>query len=317
MASIQRRGTSWRAVIRRTGHTTQIKTFPLKAAAERWATKVEREMDLGEFADRRSCDVTGAAIAQQYADEISPAKKGKRWEQVRLKKLARVAWMQKPLNRVTADDIQKWRKAQTISGASLRREMNLLNSVFNYAKKHWHPVQNPLAGVSKPADSKSRERRPSQAELGAIRTHFQKKPGMALLVELAIETAMRLGELCSLDWKDVYLDECYVQLHDTKNGTARKVPLSKTAIELLQARTPAGKVIGVSAATAGVYWRKACKELGITDLHFHDLRHEATTRMAAKVPNAMALAKITGHKDLKMLSRYYNPSVGDLAKLLN
>lgn len=93
---------------------------------------------------------------------------------------------------------------------------------------------NPLHGVSRPADSQPRSRRPSTAELGAIRSHFSKKK-MGLLVELAIETAMRLSEICSLKWANVYMSERYVHLENTKNGSERKVPLSARAVELLQA----------------------------------------------------------------------------------
>lgn len=294
----------------------QIRTWPTKAAAEAWARKVETEMDQARFVDVRSYRATGADLLQRYHDEVSPSKKGKRWEQVRLKKLMRAKWMLKPVNSVQKLEIARWKQTQSVSGPSLRREMVLLNSVFNHAKKEWGlPVVNPLDGVSLPADSRPRARRPSTAELGAIRSHFSEKK-MGLLVELAIETAMRLGEMCSISWADVYTSERYVHLRDTKNGTERKVPLSSRAAELLQAHRGAGQVFSFSAESAGVYWRRAMKELGIKDLHFHDLRHEATTRLASKLSNVLELAAVTGHKDLKMLQRYYNPDPTDLAQKL-
>lgn len=317
MASIQRRGKTWRAVIRRTGYSSQIKSFPLKAAAEAWARKVERDMDMVEFVDRKSYRGTCIDLMERYAKEVSPTKKGERWEQTRLKKLMRAPWAAKPANDVTKTDIEKWKASLTVSNSTIRREMVLAGSVFSHAKKKWHlPVLNPFDGVCKPLDGKARDRRPSTTELGALRTHFQKKPGMLLLMELAIETAMRLGELCSLQWRDVHLKERYIHLRDTKNGQPRNVPLSPAAVAMLEGPKHVGRLFSFSAGTAGIYWREACKVLGIEDLHFHDLRHEATTRLAEKLTNVLELAAVTGHRDLKMLNRYYNPTPTDLAMKL-
>lgn len=317
MASIQRRGTVWRAVIRRKGHSTQIKTFPIKALAQAWARKVEREMDTAEFIDRRTYRGTVRELFDRYAKEVSPRKKGARWEQVRLTAIARAPWTAKAVNDVQKLDVIGWRDSRGVSGASVRRDMVLLQSVFSHAIKEWQlPISNPLHGVSKPEDSAPRSRRPSITELGAIRSHFQEKK-MGLMVDLAIETAMRLGEICSLTWADVYLSERYVHLRDTKNGAARRVPLSTRAVAVLGKLKPQGaRVFQLTAGSAGVYWREAMKKLGIKDLHFHDLRHEATTRLAEKLPNVLELAAVTGHKDLKMLQRYYNPHPTDLAQKL-
>lgn len=318
MASIQRRGTAWRAVIRRKGHSTQIKTFPIKALAEAWARKVEREMDTAEFIDRRTYRGTVRDLYVRYAQEVSCHKKGARWEQVRLAAIARAPWTAKAVNDVQKMDIIQWRDSRGVSGASVRRDMVLLQSVFSYAIREWQlPIVNPLQGVSKPRDSEPRNRRPSITELGAIRAHFQGK-NMAALMELAIETAMRLGEMCSLTWADVYISERYVHLRDTKNGAARRVPLSTRAVEILGKLEPkTGRVFRFSARSAGVYWREAMKSIGIKNLRFHDLRHEATTRLAEKLPNVLELAAVTGHKDLKMLQRYYNPHPADIAAKLD
>jgi integrase len=320
MASIQRRGSVWRAVIRRTGHPTQVKSFPLKSAAEAWARKLEREMDAAEFVDRRSCKDTARSIMERYRQQVSPTKKGARWETVRLTKLLRAPWTAKSVNEVSRKDIADWKAAQTISGASLRREMVLLSSVFNHAINEWGmPIVNPMRGVSLPADSKARDRRPSATELGAIRSHFVKKK-MGLLVDLAIETAMRLGELCQIRWSAIDVDRRCVRLADTKNGHPRLVPLSSRAVELLaedRLVSPGEQLFPFSAESAGVYWREAMKTLGIRNLHFHDLRHEAITRMVPKFPNVVDLASVTGHRSLKQLQRYYNPDPLDLARRLD
>lgn len=278
---------------------------------------VEREIDTaGTGVVSRSHKTTTRDLFDKYAKEVSPTKKGAKWEVVRLKKIARAAWAAKRVNEVTKKDINDWKAEQSVSAASVRREMNLVSAVFNYAIREWSlPIKNPLQGVSRPADSRARERRPSTAELGAIRSHFAEKK-MGLLVELAIETAMRLSELCSIEWADVNLDGQYITLSDTKNGTKRNVPLSTRAVELLRPHVSKGPVIGITAGSAGVFWREAMKVLKIEDLHFHDLRHEATTRLSTKLVNVLELAAVTGHKSLKHLQRYYNPDPTDLAKKL-
>lgn len=278
-------------------------------------------MDRNAFVDVRSFKDSCRSVMTRYAAEVSPTKKGARWELIRIKKLAKAPWTLKRPQEVGRVDLTRWKAVQTVSGPSLRREMVLLHSIFNYAIKEWGmPFQNPMRSVSLPADSKPRERRPSEAELGAIRAHFLGKR-MGLLVELAIETAMRLGEMCSLTWGQTNISERYVRLIDTKNGHPRNVPLSTRAVALLvEARLlgflPEQRVFPFSEKSAGVYWRTAMKVLEINDLHFHDLRHEATTRLAEKLTNVLELAAVTGHKDLKMLQRYYNPHPSALAAKL-
>jgi integrase len=77
-----------------------------------------------------------------------------------------------------------------------------------------------------------------------------------------------------------------------------------------------GRVFPITADSLKMCFVRACGRAGIEDFHFHDLRHEATSRLAEKLPNLIELASVTGHKDLKMLRRYYHPRVQDLAAKL-
>lgn len=174
------------------------------------------------------------------------------------------------------------------------------------------------------------------------------------IVWLAVETAMRRGEIVSLRWEHVDLKRRVAHLPATKNGDARDVPLSPRAIAILQAlhdncseNTDAPKVAptddGIgdnrrrvfeirndavtraferAVARARKSYLEECREARrkpdgkfLTDLRFHDLRHEATSRLALIFP-LHELTKITGHKDPRMLMRYYHPRAGDLAKKL-
>ena len=141
---------------------------------------------------------------------------------------------------------------------------------------------------------------------------------MQPLVRFAIETAMRQGEMLSLRWEHVDLRTRTAHLEDTKNGEARTVPLSSRAAAVLEVLPHSidGRVFPISAQAVKRAWGRACRRAGIEGLHFHDLRHEATSRLAERLPNLIELAAVTGHKDPRMLKRYYHPRAADLAKKL-
>ena len=154
---------------------------------------------------------------------------------------------------------------------------------------------------------------------------------MMPIVLLALETAMRQGEMLALIWGHVDFSIPAAHLPRTKNGHKRNVPLSKKAVQILRwilknnvgtaakDLTAGEKKLHVFPTTASAVkqaWERVVERANIEDLHFHDLRHEAISRMAARIPNALALASITGHRDMQMLKRYYHPKAEDLAKML-
>lgn len=133
---------------------------------------------------------------------------------------------------------------------------------------------------------------------------------------LSVETAMRSGELCSLTWDQVDEAGAFVRLTKTKNGDQRDVPLSTRALAVL-ALLPrdAPRVLNVDDGTRDALFRRAKKAAGIDDLHWHDLRHEATTRLALRL-SLLDLARMTGHRDPRSLMTYYNPTATEIAKRL-
>jgi integrase len=176
---------------------------------------------------------------------------------------------------------------------------------------------NPAANLRKPKQPKGRTRRLEGDEGQRLMMACQASdnPYLAPLVTLAIETAMRRGELLGLDWDDLHLDQNYVHLALTKNGTSRDVPLSPVARQTIEAlpRSISGRVIPIHPEALKGLWRRAIRRADITGLRFHDLRHEATTRFFEKGLNVMEVAAITGHKDIRMLQRYVQLRPTDLA----
>jgi integrase len=319
MATYQERDGRIRAIIRRKGHLPQSKSFKRKSDAVRWARKVESQIDEGLGGQSKE---TVAALLKKYRDEVSVDKKGWKWEITRINKLLREPWAELPAAE-SSDAIADWVETQRKknSDATVNRELNVLSAVFTYAIKRWRIRlhQNPVKIVARPPKSKARSRRISEREIELFWGIERGRVGtlkwyMPIMVEFAVETALRLGELAALEWSDVH--ETWVQVRTSKNGEGRQVPLSERAVELLgMLPKDRGKVFAVNPWSFGVRFRTVCQELGIKDLHFHDTRHEAVSRLAEVFP-ILQLAAVIGHRDLKSLQVYYNPTIHELAQHL-
>jgi integrase len=227
----------------------------------------------------------------------------------------------------------------------------VLSSVINHARREWGiHVENPIPLVKRPDKARARDRRLSaeeerylfQALEGAPRRAdgtFEKaarNPWFVPIMTLALETAMRRGELLALEWKHVDLKRQTAHLPDTKNGDPRTVPLSTRAVTILTGlpQSETGRVFPISKMSlrkgfarglerARTQYRTDCMAAGhepspgfLADVHFHDTRHEAASRLANKLSNVLELSAVTGHKDLRMLKRYYHPRAEELAKKL-
>lgn len=321
MPTYQERNGRVRVIVRRKGHAPQSKTFRTKTEAARWARKVEVDLDTGGFTPSK---LSVAELMEKYRDEVSVNKPGWKWELTRINKLLKEPWAELPAAEC-GDAINLWayKQLRALSPATVNRELNLLSGVFTVAIKRWRIKlrENPVRTVLRPPKTKARKRRVSAAELQAL----QKLPGnpgtlrwyVPRMVEFAIETGLRLGELCALRWEDVREEERWLYVLPSKNGDDRQVPASKRALELVAQLPRAGELVfPVNAGSVGVIFRNMCREAGITDLHFHDTRHEAVSRLAKKFP-ILQLAAVIGHRDLKSLQVYYNPTIQELAAHLN
>lgn len=336
MATIRKRGPQqWEAQVRLQGWPTQSKSFPTKVEARQWANALEADMIRGLYVDRRSLDqIQLGDLLDRYMREITPTKKSQQTEQIRLQAMLRDPIAGMKLSELSGRRVAAWRdqRLAKVTGSTVNRDLNLLSHVLNIALKEWDiPVSNPVANIRRPKNNRGRERRLSSMEedklLAALRPTDRKENGqftgpqnswMEPLVLLALETAMRRGELLKLTWDQTFLEERFVRLLDTKNGTSRDVPLSSRAKSLLASlpKDKSGRVFPISDNAVKLAFTRAVKRAGIADLHFHDLRHEATTRLSEKLENVLELSAVTGHKSLNMLRRYYHPKASRLAEKL-
>lgn len=324
MATYTKRSGNWRAAITKLG-VRQSATFPTKAEAIAWATQIESEIHAGKRGVIKP--VTFGKLLEEYADKVSPNKRGQRWEIMRIKLLCKDEVAKIKLADLTPADFAKWRdnRLKEVSPASVRREWNLLSSAINTAIKEWGWLQvNPLANLKRPVSPPARDRLITQDEIDKICHALgytatgklgttSARVGCAML--FAIETGMRAGEIESLKWADV--DGNVATIHKGKTlASARKVPLSKEAVRLLK-RLPKDveTCFGISAQQIDALFRKAKEKALVTGLHFHDTRHTAVTNLAKKL-SILDLARMIGHRDLRMLQIYYNESAAEIAKKL-
>lgn len=231
---------------------------------------------------------------------------------------------------ITPKDLTEWRNSRSleVSAGTVLKEMSLYSSIFSYAQKELFLIeQNPFFGVSKPKQPKARDRRITDDEIErliiALGYQFGQTPTLpqhyvAWAFLFAIETAMRRGEILGLTKSHVF--EKHVYLPKTKNGEARNVPLTRKARELLTLiKHQHDKIIPQSENAFRLMFERTKARLGLEDLHFHDTRHEAITRLVnkQKLPVEI-LAKMTGHKNIKILvNTYYNPDINDIADMLD
>ncbi len=346
MASIRKRGKSWHAQVIRRGYRPVFRSFSTKLDADAWARQIESEMDRGVFVSRVQAERTTLdELIERYISEVVPKHRGAESERLRLTMLGRSDLAARFVATLQPQDFAAYRdkRLRVRKPATVHRELGLLQQVIEQARREWGIVlpDNPVRLVARPKFNNSRDRllapavdlasandvdRLSEEErlLIACGTGQDqaRTPWLRPIVELALATAMRQGELLGLQWRHVNLKgeegigTAFIPV--SKNGYSRTVPLSKKAVKILEAlpRSIDGRVFPITRNALKLAWKRAIKRACIEDLTFHDLRHDAITRIAQTLTNILELARVTGHRDLQMLQRYYHPRPEELAKKL-
>ena len=330
MASFEQRPGGWLARVRKRGMPARSAVFPTKAEAKAWAVRIEAEIVAGKLG--RAAEKTFGQLLERFVADYVPQMDGHKQEALRLARTMRDPIAAVPLADLDARHVSEWRdrRLKSVSADSVLREWSTLSRACTIASKEWRWLPgNPFSGVEKPRKAEARSRRISEQEIEALLLACgyardqtpetaQARVGAALL--FAIETAMRAGELCALRWSDIEGNVAQVRAIEAgarKTKRGRVVPLSVEARRILAQLPREGeRCFGLSAAILDALFRKAKARALIEDLHFHDSRREALTRLAAKV-DVLTLAKISGHQDLRILQRvYYAPDMAGVAERL-
>lgn len=312
MATIRKKNTLWQVQVRRTGCKSVNKSFNTRTDAIAWARKVEREADLGELPERRESQQTLADLLRRYVAEVTPAKKGCYAETRRISRLLKDDISGYKLSELKPEQVTTFRQRRLKDGpGAARHDMIIIRHAISIGMREWGlPLRaNPCADVRLPPPSKARTRRITAeeyvklleaADRGIVRW-------MRPLIEFATETAMRRSELLRLRWADINYDSGLAKLEDTKNGEEREVPLSGRALQVL-ASLPRNheRIFPITDNSVRLAWPRLVKRAGLEDYHFHDLRHEAVSRLFEMGLSVPEVALVSGHKTISQLMRYTN-----------
>lgn len=340
MATIRNRGPSqWQATIRRRGYPKESKTFELRADAEAWARALESEMDRGVFISRSLAERTTLdELLVRYLKEITPEKRGAYSEEKHIKSIRLYPIVQFSVAAIDGQILAKFRDQMLADGfapATVVRRIQILSHVFTVAAREWGyhvPHGNPVRLVKRPRVKNGRDRRLRPGEEQELLSRARRYGGtIEAVIIVALETAMRRENIAELRWEQIDLKGRVAHLPMTKNGDAQDIPLSTRAIQALQSvpRRLDGWVFGMTKYSITQAFARICGTASakkqsksrealapLKDLRFHDLRHEATSRLFERGFNPMQVAAITGHRNLQTLKRYTHLRAADLAVLL-
>jgi len=322
---------SYQAKVRKVGFPVISKTFPTKDKAIAWATEVEANLANG--ATKRtllSAKTSMAELIDRYVSKVTPLKKGADSEKYHIRVIQRSQIARYTVGTLTPDAVRDYRddRLKKVAASTVNRELNILHHMIEYARKEWglSGGVNPVSDVQRPKNPPPRDRRLSPDEETSLLAACDESRGGYLrdIVELAIETGMRQAEMVSLDWKQVDIPRRTIRLLEgtTKNGEGRGVPLSTKAVSVLRRRVSSPEAMtgsvfkGITSEALKRAFIRACDRAKLEDFHFHDLRHEAVSRLFEKGLNQMEVSSVSGHKDLRMLKRYTHLDASKLADKL-
>jgi integrase len=327
MAALRNRNGKWEARIRRKGQPTLSKSFQSKQDAERWSRGIESDIDKGTYTNTVLAErLLFKEIIGRYIQEVTLTTRSMKEDRYRLNAMARHWIGNLTMLQLTPIKVAEYRdeRLKLVSAGAVIRELAYISSIVNHSRREWGiNMVNPIPLVKKPPTPIGRNRILNQDELNRLLSACKPrvKNGniwVYPIVQFALATAMRRGEMLGLRWSDINCQTRTAYIALTKNGTSRTVPLSTDALDILNKlpRNIDGRVFPINGPNLSVIFEKVLRIAKIDDFHFHDLRHMAITKLAEKLPNLIELSAVSGHKSLSMLKRYYHPSAEHLANKL-
>ncbi|MDV7145242.1 site-specific integrase [Tropicimonas sp. TH_r6] len=333
MATIVKRPNGkWQAQVRTDGKNVS-KTFTTRRGAVSWSRDIEAKAERGCLPVDMTLlrTTTFGEVLVRYRTEIVARKQAGRNEACMIASIERddPQLFATRLDKLSDKRIARWRdrRLQTMKSASVCRYLGIMQHALDIAMRDWGvPLPtNPVREVRRPTIRNRRERRITPDERTALfdAAAAYRNPLMHPLVVLALETAMRRGELLAIRWADVDARLSVIRLRTSKNGHARTIPLSPTAIDTLtRLHTDFGsvqsgdRVFTLKGNAVQLAWGRIVARAGIIDLRFHDMRHEAISGFFERGFSLPEVALISGHRDTRMLLRYTHlNAVNIVAKL--
>lgn len=329
MATLRRRGERWQVQVRRTGRPSLSRSFQLKSDALAWARQQELDADRQGLptAHKSLRGMTVTDVVLRYRDEVVPQKRGADRETLMLNAFLRHPLAKAALSDLTIGMVSAYctERLKRVKAGTVNRELDILRHAFEVARRSWDVplIHNAFGAVTRPKAAAPRERRLERGERERLHAACLqcRNPLIRYLVELAVETGMRRGEILRAGWSDVCFERHTLHIPITKNGHSRTIPLSGATMVLLrtlreQLGSTSHNVLPITENMAKMAWKRLVKRAGLVNLRFHDLRHEAISRFFEKGLNVPEVALISGHRDLRMLFRYTHVRPEEVAKKL-
>ena len=326
------------AEIRLKGYSAQTATFKRLTDAKKWIQDTESAIREGRhFKTAEAKKHTFADLANRYIDNVLPTKP-KAVQQKQQMEYWRDKMGVHLLSDITPAMIGQYRdelicgityRGTQRSPSTVARYMSALGAAYTECVTEWGWLEDsPMRKVKRPKESRGRVRFLDDDERQKLLTACQasRNKQLYLCVILALSSGMRQGELMGLKWQDVNLKDCYLILHETKNGERRRVPLAGLALELLREHAKVRRldspllfpgIINVNKTLdLRPVFKIALESAGITDFKWHDLRHCTASYLAMNGASLSEIAEVLGHKTLSMVKRYSHLSDGHVSNVV-
>lgn len=324
MATIYKNKGKWGAWIRRSFHKPIHKSFISKQDAQRWVRETERLIEVGQFVDLSEANKTTLkALLERYESEVS-SKKRSTVDKYLIKNIMRHEIVSKVLAHVSTTDVAKFRDArlQTVTGSSVNRELSILSDCIKRAINEWgcYIRENPVKPNLRCKENNRRNRRLESGEyeklMGSCKSN---RAFWCPVIDFAIHTGMRRGELLNITWDMVQWDRQFIKLPAiiTKTNRDRNVPLQPHAMNILNSipRSLNGRIFPIGIKNFERSWRAICKRASVTGLRFHDLKREAVSRLFEKGLSVSEVQTFVGNS-FATLSVYTEHDATTLAEKL-
>lgn len=321
MSSIRKRNGKYQAQVRINGSSV-TRSFRTKSEASSWARHQEARLETRKANGYKPSSL--AEILQRYLKDVTPLKRNTSFEPGVIRMFMKEAWAHKPIDQISVSEIAAYRdkRLESIKPSSLHRQFCILKHACTIAEREWEwmspsHVFNRVSIKRQPAQAIKRvSDQDIEKLIDASKDSRNDLIGCAII--LAVETGLRRSELLSLEWDDIDTSEGLISLSQTKSGYPRQIPITRRAMAVmsaLRARNDAsgGRLLPMTANALKHGFQRLRKRAGLEHIRFHDLRHEAVSRLFEKGLTPPEVASVSGHRTLSQLMRYSHADLNAVA----